>query len=91
MDISYDPAKNRELISRRGVSFEDVKNIFLKPHFIEDRGGSYPGQSLAVGFCKGKLWTIVFEDVEDDLGSLRWLITFWPSTPNEKRKYHNGK
>jgi uncharacterized DUF497 family protein len=89
MDISYDPAKNLELIRRRGISFEEVKAIFLKPHFVDARGGDYPGQSIAIGRHKEKLWTIVFEDIEDDLGSLRWLITFWPSTPQEKRKYHN--
>ena len=36
----------------------------------------------------GNLRTLFFEEIEDDLGPLRWLVTFWPSTPNEKRKYH---
>ncbi len=89
MDISYDPAKNLELIRRRGISFEEAKTIFLKPHLITPREGDCQGQSLAIGRHKDKLWTIVFEDLEDDLGSLRWLITFWPSTPQEKRKYHD--
>jgi uncharacterized DUF497 family protein len=89
MGISYDPAKNVELTTRRGVGFEEVKLIFLKPHYIEPRGGDYSGQSVAIGRLESKLWTVVFEDIEDDLGPLRWLVTFWPSTPTEKRKYHH--
>ena len=90
MEISYDSAKNKELLLRRGIGFEHIKNIFLKPYFVDIRGRDYPGQNYAVGLYKEKLWTVIFEDIEDDLGPLRWLVTFWPSTPNEKRKYHNA-
>jgi hypothetical protein len=89
MDISYDPDKDLELRFRRGIGFEQIKSLFLKPHFISSRGKVYPGQFYAVGIVNGKLWTVVFEDIEDDLGPLRWLITFWPSTSLEKRKFHN--
>lgn len=88
--ISYDSKKDRELLYRRGVGFEEIKTIFSKPHYVEERGGDYIGQCLAIGIYKRKLWTLIFEDIEDDLGPLRWLITFWPSTPTERRKYHNA-
>lgn len=88
MDISFDKRKNKELVARRGISFEQVKVLFCRPHHIEPRGSDYPGQEIAIGYVGRKLWTVVFEDIEDDIGPLRWLVTYWPSEPHEKRKYH---
>ena len=90
MDISYDPAKNEELIRRRGIGFGEIKNIFLQPYYEEPRGGYYPGQTMAIGYYNRKLWTLIYEEIEDDIGQLRWLVTFWPSTTIEKRKYRNA-
>lgn len=50
-----------------------------------------PEQYRAIGWFQGKLWTIIFEDFDDELGALRWLVTFWPATRTEREDYERAK
>ena len=87
MDISFDPEKDDELIGRRGIGFEEVMSLFLSPYYVEPNDTPYEGQWKAVGFVDRKLWTLIYEDLTDDIGPLRWLVTFWPSDKVEQERY----
>lgn len=86
MYFSFDEEKDEELRKRRGIGFAEVARLFEQKHLIALKADD-PEQFFAIGWVKNKLWTVVFEDSEDDLGSLRWLVTFWPSTTREKQLY----
>lgn len=86
MYYSFDAEKDAELKKRRGIGFMDVSKLFERKHLIALKTDD-PEQYFAIGWVKNKLWTVVFEDSEDDLGALRWLVTFWPSTTWEKKLY----
>ena len=51
----------------------------------------YPDQYRIVAKTK-KLGfiTVPMEDKSDDYGTFIKIITWWPSSPNEKRKFNNG-
>ena len=87
MDYSYDDQKDAELKKRRGVGFEDVVSIFFKTHYWELKNDD-PEQYLAIGELDGRFWSVVYEEWEDELGELVWLVTFWPSTPKEVERYY---
>jgi len=91
MDYGYDPAKDAELRQRRGgVGFDDVVEVFRGVHLVTLKNDD-PEQYRATGWCQGKLWTVIFEDIDDDLGTLRWLVTFWPATKNEREEYERAQ
>lgn len=87
LDYSYDDQKSAELRQRRNVGFEDVVRVFFKTHYWELRNDN-PEQYLAIGELDDHFWSIVYEEWEDELGELLWLITFWPSTPREVERYY---
>ncbi len=87
MDFSYDDQKDAELKERRGVGFADVSNVFFQTQYWELKNDN-PEQYLAIGELDGQFWSIVYEEWEDELGELVWLVTFWPSTPKEVERYY---
>lgn len=90
MEYGYDPAKDAELRQRRGIGFDNVVEVFAGVHVVDMKSDD-PEQYRAIGWFQGKLWTIIFEDIEDDLGALRWLVTFWPATKSEREVYEQTK
>ncbi len=87
MDYSYDDQKDAELQKRRGVGFEDVVSIFFNTHYWELKNDD-PEQYLAIGERDDRFWSVVYEELEDELGELVWLVTFWPSTAKEVERYY---
>ncbi len=86
MYFSFDARKDAELRRRRGIGFMSVAKLFARQHIVALKTDD-PEQFFAIGRVDEQLWTVVFEDSEDDLGALRWLVTFWPSTTREKKLY----
>lgn len=86
---SWDDRKNELLKAdkRRGkIGFEEVQRLFNLPYY-EDVRGDDPLQFFAIGWVNAKLYTLVYEIREDNDGPYRHLITFWPSTKQERKFY----
>ncbi len=90
MEYGYDPTKDAELRQRRGVGFDEVVEVFAGVHVVTMKSDD-PEQYRAIGWFQGKLWSVIFEDNDDDLGSLCWLVTFWPATKVEREVYEQTK
>jgi len=50
----------------------------------------YPNQSRAIGKHENKFYTLVFEEVQDELGEYIHLVTYWKSEPTEIDYYFSS-
>ncbi len=74
---------------KRGIGFEQAKEIFSRPYWL-DRRSDVPEQYVAVGWVGDKLYSVIFEVREDDVGEILHLVTLWKSTKEEVRLYEEN-
>ena len=74
---------------RRGIGFEEAQELFAQPFYLDQRS-DVPEQYRAIGWVKGKLYSIVFEIREDDDGEYYHLVTLWKATSEEKVLYEEN-
>jgi uncharacterized DUF497 family protein len=88
MRFKYDKAKSKKLRKdpRRKIGFNEVKEIWTHYHYIDCRFDD-PEQCRAIGWVKGKLYTVIYEVREDDEGEYYHLVTLWKSTKQEENLY----
>jgi uncharacterized protein len=86
MRYSWDEAKNRRNLSRRGISFEDAQRIFEGPTVegIDDRFDYGETRVYAIGLVNGLEITVVYTDRSD---GERRIISAWRAEPHERRYY----
>ncbi len=51
-------------------------------------GEFYSDTEYLIGERDDRFWSVVYEELEDELGELVWLVTFWPSTAKEVERYY---
>jgi len=71
---------------KRGIDFEEAQEIWEHPYY-EDFRSDIPEQFRAIGWVKGKLFSIIFEIRNDELGEFYHLVTLWKSTTEEIKLY----
>lgn len=88
MRFSFDPKKSGRLRAnpRRGIGFEEVRELFRQPYYFDRRSDS-PEQFIAIGWVRGRLYSVVFEAREDESGEVLHLVTLWRSTREEINLY----
>ena len=88
MRFKYDKAKSKKLREdlRRKIGFNEVKEIWTHYHYIDCRSDD-PEQFRAIGWVKGKLYTVIYEVREDEKGEYYHLVTLWKSTKQEENLY----
>lgn len=74
---------------KRGIGFEQAKEIFSRSYWL-DRRSDVPEQYVAVGWVGDKLYSVIFEVREDDVGEILHLVTLWKSTKEEVRLYEEN-
>jgi uncharacterized DUF497 family protein len=84
--LEFDPKKSREVERKHGVSLEDAQQIFDQA-FLVDRRRDDPEQFRAIGFCGGRLCSVIFEVRHDAEGDFYHLVTAWVATGEEEREY----
>lgn len=91
MRFSFDARKSRRLRAnpKRGMGFEEVQELFSRPYWL-DRRCDVPEQYLAVGWVGGRLFSVIFENREDEGGEILHLVTLWKSTKEEIRLYEEN-
>lgn len=86
MRIEFDPKKSTEVKRKHGVSLEEAQQIFDQAYVV-DRRRDDPEQFRAVGFCWGRLCSVIFEVRRDADGEYYHLVTAWEATSKEERDY----
>ena len=91
MRIRFDKSKSERLRKnpKRGIGFEEVQEIFQHPYF-EDCRSDYLKQFRAIGWVKGKLFSVIYEVREDEEGDYYHFVTLWKSTPQEEKLYEEN-
>jgi uncharacterized DUF497 family protein len=86
MRFQFDAGKNREVKRKHGVSLVEAQEIFDQVHLVDQKSDD-PEQFRAIGWCRGRLCSVIFEIRRDEEGELYRLITTWRSTPQEEQCY----
>ena len=91
MRFKYDKAKSERLKQdpRREIGFEEVKEIWTHYHYVDCRSDD-PEQFRAIGWVKGKLYTVIYEVREDKDGGYYHLVTLWKSSKQEEKLYEQN-
>lgn len=91
MRFSFDSRKSRRLRTnpRRGIGFEEVQELFTRPHWIDQRS-DVPEQFRAIGWVGDRLYSVIFEVREDEEGEIIHLVTLWKSTKEEIKLYEEN-
>jgi uncharacterized DUF497 family protein len=86
MRFNFDPAKSEAVLRKHGISLEAVGEIFDQAYVL-DRKRDDPEQYRAIGWCRGNLYSVIFELRRDEDGEYAHLITAWRSTKVEEKVY----
>lgn len=74
---------------KRKIGFEEVIEIWNQPYII-DQSSDDPEQYRAIGWVKGQLYSVIFEERADDVGEYIHLVTLWKSTKQERKNYEEN-
>ena len=88
MRFKYDKQKSEKLKAdpRRRIGLDEVQEIWAHPRYVDCRSDD-PQQFRAIGWVKGKLFSVIYEVREDKEGKYHHLVTLWKSTKQEETLY----
>jgi uncharacterized DUF497 family protein len=86
MRFAFIEKKSREVKRKHGVSLEEAKEIFDQAYLVDGKNDD-PLQYRAIGWCGGRLCSVIFEIRNGSDGEYYHLITAWKSTSQEERIY----
>jgi len=86
MRFNFDPAKNRLVKRKHGVSLREAQEIFDQAYLVDQKSDD-PQQFRAIGWCRGRLCSVIFEIRHDTRGDDYHLTTAWNATPEEEQSY----
>jgi len=91
MRFKFDKRKSEKLRKnpKRKIGFEEAQEIWEYPYY-EDHRAEDPEQYRAIGWVKGKLYSVIFEIREDEEGEYYHLVTLWKSTSQEEKLYEEN-
>lgn len=84
--FAFDPAKSRSVKRKHGISLREAQRIFDQTYLVDQRNDD-PEQYRAIGWCSGRLCSVIFEIRHDEQGAYYHLVTAWKATKEEERSY----
>jgi len=86
--FQFDARKSNKLRRnpKRGIGFEEAKEVFFHPYYSDQRS-DWPAQHRAIGWVKGRLYSVIYEPREDAEGEFYHLVTLWKATTEEQKLY----
>lgn len=91
MRFKFDRLKSANVKAdpRRQIDFLEVQEIWSHPHYVDCRSDD-PEQFRAIGWVKGKLYSVIYEVREDNKGEYYHIVTLWKSTKQEENLYEEN-
>ena len=86
MRFEFDREKSRDVKRKHGVSLKEAQEIFDQVYLV-DQKNDHPEQFRAIGWCRGRLCSLVFGIQHDPEGEYYHLITAWNATTEEEQSY----
>ena len=86
MRFFFDKSKSRAVKRKHGVSLKEAQQIFDQAYLVDQRKDD-PEQFRAVGWCGGRLCSVIFEIRHDAAGEYHHLVTAWKATKEEEQNY----
>ncbi|HYL79062.1 MAG TPA: BrnT family toxin [Bryobacteraceae bacterium] len=86
MRLEFDEAKSRLVKQQHGISLEEAREIFDQAYLVDQKCDD-PEQFRAIGWCGGRLCSVIFEIRYDVEGEYYHLITAWKATKEEVQSY----
>jgi uncharacterized DUF497 family protein len=84
--FEYDNSKSRAVKRKHGVSLREAKQIFDQTYLVDQKNDD-PEQFRAIGWCAGRLCSVIFEVRHDERGEYYHLVTAWKATKEEEQSY----
>lgn len=84
--FDFDQTKSREVKRKHGINLEEAQEIFDQTYLV-DRKCDDPDQFRAIGWCRGRIYSVIFEIRHDFDCEYYHLITAWKSTTIEEQNY----
>jgi uncharacterized DUF497 family protein len=86
MRFEFDQEKSRDVKRKHGVSLKEAQDVFDQVYLV-DRKSDDPQQFRAIGWCRGRLCSVIFEIRRDSEGEYCHLVTAWKATKEEERSH----
>jgi uncharacterized DUF497 family protein len=86
MRFRFDRTKSRVVKKKHGVSLTEAQEIFDQAYVVDQRS-DHPEQFRAIGWCSGRLCSVIFEIRHDVKGEYYHLVTAWKATQEEEQSY----
>jgi uncharacterized DUF497 family protein len=84
--VYFDRRKSENVKRKHGVSLKEAQEIFDQVYIVDQKKDD-PEQLRAIGWCRGRLCSVIFEIRHDAEGEYYHLITAWIATTEEEKAY----
>lgn len=88
MRFDFDQEKSRA-VKQKHVSLNEAQEIFDQTYIVDQKNGN-PEQLRAIGWCRGRLCSVIFEIRHDSRGEYYHLVTAWKATKEEEKSYEEN-
>jgi uncharacterized DUF497 family protein len=86
MRFEFDREKSRDVKRKHGVSLKEAQDIFDQVYLVDQKNDD-PEQFRAIGWCRGRLCSVIFEIRQNREGEYYHLVTAWNATNGEEQSY----
>jgi uncharacterized protein len=86
MRFKFNRSQDRAVKRKHGVSLKQAPEIFDQAYLMDQRNDD-PKQFRAIGWCGGRLCSVIFEVRRDAEGEYYHLVTAWKATQEEEQSY----
>jgi uncharacterized DUF497 family protein len=86
MRFEFDRSKSQAVKRKHSVSLTEAREIFDQAYLVDQKNDD-PEQFRAIGWCGGRLCSVVFEIRYDADGEYYRLVTAWRATQEEELSY----
>ena len=86
MRFVFDGSKSRAVKQKHGLSLKEAQEIFDQAYLVDQKNDD-PEQFRAIGWCRGRLCSVIFEIRRDADGEYYHLVTTWKATKEEEQSY----
>jgi uncharacterized DUF497 family protein len=72
--------------AKNGVSLTEAQDVFDQVYLVDQKSDD-PEQFRAIGWCRGRRCSVIFEIRHDSGGEHYHLVTAWTATKEEEQGY----